>query len=106
MRRQKMSNKSSLITDKQEEALWRHAFNLTDPRGLQRAVVYVLHKTFILRGGSELSNFSLADLTMKELGDDWVVFTVHLSGTQIKEPSAGATVSEQRAKDGGPHLQN
>ena len=99
VRRNKMSNKSSLITDEQEEALWMHAFDLTDPRGLQRAVVYVLHKTFILRGGSELSDFSLADLTMKELGDDWVMFTYLEHRSKNHQPGLQSVNREQKKVD-------
>ena len=96
LRRQKRSNKSSIITDEQEEALWRHAFDLRDPRGLQRAVVYVIHKTFVLRGGSELSDFSLADLTMEELEDDWVQFTYHEHRSKNHQPGLQSVNRDQK----------
>ena len=94
-RKRKASKKSAIVTPQQENDLWRLAFDLSDPRGLLRATVFILHKTFILRGGSELSDLSIADISMQmvELEDDLVEFTY------IKKQPTSNTVGEQGSKD-------
>ena len=99
VRRQHVSNKPSIVTDEQDKILWKHAFDLRDPRGLQRAIFYMLHKTLILRGGSELSDLSLADITMTELDDDWVEFTYSEHRSKNHQPGISSVNREQKIVD-------
>ena len=100
IRRTKKRKKSAIVTEEQEEALWEsNAFDITDPRGLLRAVVFVLTKTFILKGGQELAQISMADISMSTLEDGMVLltYTEHLSKNH--QPGIQAVNRDQKIVD-------
>ena len=95
-RGKKRKRGEDIVTSEHKDNLWRFAFDLDDPRGLQRAVVYVLNKMLTLRGGAELSDISRADLQSSPINENTVLYTYTENRSKNHQPGIQAVNRDKK----------